>query len=755
MQKTLSILILINSISYANITGEVYTDFNMNGIKDKADTPLKGIALKAVCTDGKTYVATTNSIGAYTLSGFPAESKCRVEADPSSAGFGSGTNSPGSAPLVDIVSDGATHNISVGSSSSYCQENPNIIMTALPGYSTQQGVLVEPDIYGTIFQVPSPAIGSFNDDGTIDSKRTVLTTFNQTGAIWGTAWEKGSKNLFVASNLKRYVPLGGDAGAIYKIDTTNGNEVSVFTTVPDATSADIASIISARTYGQNEDKGIMPYVGRQGLGDLDISEDETKLYTVNMNKKELVIIDVASGKILQNIAIPNPYGAECPDTSVRPWALKTRGLDVFIGSVCETGIENGVGAVIQKYDGITMTKFTQTNSLQYLKPKWVNPKGSAVGDSMKYHNWGEPNNGKSSPILTDIEFTNSGDLVLGYINRDAYNRESVLNGDIRKMCLNVDGTYTDESTEVAPTTCSSREVTYSGNSEVYHEFYVGDHFGDNLGETKHPETASGSLAVIPGTENIVVGMIDATDLYQPGSIGIYSSNTGEQVAAQAIIKKDESPEGEQEPYGSKSGGMGDVELLCDPAPIEIGNYVWSDINKDGLQDPGEPAVPNVPIKLSCGGALIGTTTTDDNGHYYFGGLDNANLIGSNTLKSGENCTLSIAKSDLNNRSVTTTNPNSNANDIIDNDAVEDGANSVINFVTTTSNNHSFDFGITPEKGEVASVAPVATGAKDCNCDSYSEKDSVPALGGIWMFLTMILFGMISFFLYRKEELEVK
>ncbi len=31
-------------------------------------------------------------------------------------------------------------------------------------------------------------------------------------------------------------------------------------------------------------------------------------------------------------------------------------------------------------------------------------------------------------------------------------------------------------------------------------------------------------------------------------------------------------------------GLGDLELLTDPAPVEIGNRVWLDSDRDGIPD---------------------------------------------------------------------------------------------------------------------------------------------------------------------------
>ncbi|MEB8432728.1 carboxypeptidase regulatory-like domain-containing protein [Cocleimonas sp. KMM 6892] len=63
-------------------------------------------------------------------------------------------------------------------------------------------------------------------------------------------------------------------------------------------------------------------------------------------------------------------------------------------------------------------------------------------------------------------------------------------------------------------------------------------------------------------------------------------------------------------------------------PATLGNYVWNDLNNDGIQDPTEEGIENVTVTLLDGSGdpildenndLI-TTTTDENGAYSFTGL---------------------------------------------------------------------------------------------------------------------------------------
>ncbi|MDX2280653.1 MAG: SdrD B-like domain-containing protein, partial [Saprospiraceae bacterium] len=63
-------------------------------------------------------------------------------------------------------------------------------------------------------------------------------------------------------------------------------------------------------------------------------------------------------------------------------------------------------------------------------------------------------------------------------------------------------------------------------------------------------------------------------------------------------------------------------LNCTPA--SIGNFVWNDLDADGVQDAGEPGIPNVLVTLTgtdqLGVPVTQTTTTGANGDYLFSNL---------------------------------------------------------------------------------------------------------------------------------------
>ncbi|MEM1332950.1 MAG: SdrD B-like domain-containing protein, partial [Actinomycetota bacterium] len=53
-------------------------------------------------------------------------------------------------------------------------------------------------------------------------------------------------------------------------------------------------------------------------------------------------------------------------------------------------------------------------------------------------------------------------------------------------------------------------------------------------------------------------------------------------------------------------------------PASVGQRVFVDDNRNGVQDPGEPGVPNATVTLlDVNGEVVATTTTDDNGDFVF------------------------------------------------------------------------------------------------------------------------------------------
>jgi len=71
------------------------------------------------------------------------------------------------------------------------------------------------------------------------------------------------------------------------------------------------------------------------------------------------------------------------------------------------------------------------------------------------------------------------------------------------------------------------------------------------------------------------------------------------------------------PPGQRWNGVVTVTLAN---PSSLGDWVWHDLNADGIQDTGEPGIADVTVQLYYGGVLKGTATTDANGYYLFSNL---------------------------------------------------------------------------------------------------------------------------------------
>src|SRR3989339_993461 len=70
-----------------------------------------------------------------------------------------------------------------------------------------------------------------------------------------------------------------------------------------------------------------------------------------------------------------------------------------------------------------------------------------------------------------------------------------------------------------------------------------------------------------------------------------------------------------------NGTVNNGYLGCDAPKASLGDKVWEDTDKDGIQDSGENGIANVTVKLyTCADVLVATTTTNANGIYSFTNL---------------------------------------------------------------------------------------------------------------------------------------
>src|SRR5690606_38739195 len=142
-------------------------------------------------------------------------------------------------------------------------------------------------------------------------------------------------------------------------------------------------------------------------------------------------------------------------------------------------------------------------------------------------------------------------------------------------------------------------------------------YGQNV---QHTENALGGVVLSPRERDIVSTTMNPTQLYNSNGLGYYDrqdgTGPGNDWERNALMVAGNSTTGN---FG-KGSGLSALSLLAAPAPIQIGNYVWFDADRDGEQDADEIAVPGATVRLlDTEGNELASTTTDENGEYYFGG----------------------------------------------------------------------------------------------------------------------------------------
>lgn len=424
-------------------------------------------------------------------------------------------------------------------------------------------------------------------------------------------------------------------------------------------------------------------IGKIGLGDMDLSSDQRYLYVVNPGQNHLYRItidadqDVTTNPTAADVfAYPLP-DAGCVNGTARAFGLGVRGNKVYIGTVCDAA-QIPAGEIQPNVANLSATIFvlnTETDQMttavtfplnynrgtvsggEFPYPKgnwqpwnadtdWSNPNGNA-GEVFKLNDPNQLQVSSPQPMLTDIAFDDDGSLVAAFGDRfghmniyhgpdpigsrrgDGYfvEYDGRAGGDILRICnigSLLDPVFAVEQTGKCGLLGGGQftQAQYGNDSNGNpipgeFEFYTGDNFNND----SHTETTMGSVAIIPGSGELIVSAFDPIQESQQGKVysngfKVLSNTTGQYVRAFSLLN--DIPQDQGNNYFGKASGLGGIEVLCLPKPLEVGNRVWFDTDGDGVQDPGEPPIANVKLELvNSRGDLVGQTTTDSNGSYIF------------------------------------------------------------------------------------------------------------------------------------------
>ncbi|MDX9988156.1 SdrD B-like domain-containing protein [Thiothrix unzii] len=702
---TLGATLLAPQVTFADISGKVFRDFNANGVFDSSanfnEVGMAGVSIKAFDANGVQAGSTVSSDinGNYTLTGLLNRADYRVEfswsGDWLKPGASGGTS-------VQFVNDGASDvNLGLNNPLDYSQADTNIFITtpvAIVG-PADQAVATGRDYrtYPALVKFPFNATGKPADPGYIPP--TSLATHQQIGSTSGVAFQRENKRLFASAYYKRAVGFGpGGVGAIYSIDD-NGT-VDVHATIPNA-GTDTHDFTGDYTT-INYDTASVPNVGKSSLGDMEISADGQWLYVINLNNRHLYAVATNTTNTVNDLGeITRP--ASCPDNDFRPFGL---GMDetntLYIGTVCTnesgTSATGHPSAMVLKYNGAG--SFTETLNFDLFfnsQSFWKNWSDTLIA--------GSPFQPITShqPMLSDIVFDGK-DMVLAFRNR-AWEAGYMPGGSspsmshILKACWNgADWTLENNGTCGGVTgALPNYSVTAEAGPGGGYFFDMRDILASFGGQSVI--NALGSVAIAPG-RSIVATLADPNDLISGGIKHLNLANGSGSMPYQVFRgSADGSNGGGSGGYFGKTSGLGDIELLLDPAPIEIGNRVWLDTDNDGLQDAGENGIPNVQVKLFAGATELATATTAADGTYYFTnaagtntdskkyGLDQLQPNTAYTVKFPTSVTVSGTTYNL-------TMAIAGGNTLIDSNAPASGEVTVAaaDIPTAGANNHSFDVG---------------------------------------------------------------
>ncbi|OQX02027.1 MAG: hypothetical protein BWK73_44110 [Thiothrix lacustris] len=559
-------------------------------------------------------------------------------------------------------------------------------------------------------------------------------------------------------------------GGIYTVDITAGEPYSAVpwldvNTLPGVDAGadpriEEGSSLPANKGTPSHDVLAFSTVGKRGLGDIDISEDDKTLYAVNLNQRQLLAVDIASKTLrVDPISIPNPG---CSGDDYRPWGLGVHGGSVYIGIVCSAETSRSTAdlhAYVQRLDGSNFVNvydfalnYNRSDLGGGIDGDWQ-PWARTWTDTMYPSGGGWPM-GKATPILSDINFDDDGSLVLGFIDRtglqsgiDNYSTdtastnvyENEAGGDLLRVCKDSTGVWVMEGNPGCTTTGGENNGQGPNGSEYY---YQDDYAGS------HNEAVIGGVALLPGSNETVTTGYDPLSNVRTGGIRWMDNTTGSKIKGYELYSDSRADAGKG--TMGKSVGLGDLELLCDPAPTEIGNRVWKDVNSNGIQDADEAGIDGVDIVLTCGSDTAQVTTANG-GQFLFSNKTNAMFMGA-----GESCKVTVASAGQTPLAGLSVSPQ-NADNVTDNNATTDlrdsDANSAGEIAFTVGNagenNHTLDFGFksappstdislvkvvkpdTAKPGETVVYTLTVTNESDVDATGVKITDQLPA-GITWV-----------------------
>jgi hypothetical protein len=684
-EKNLFALILILFFAVFNlnaqVSGRIYKDYNANGVWDSTATHLdEGRAGTVVQVYDKNGIlkgsATTKPDGKYTIPNVTGDLRLQI-ALPAyyTDGFITKVNKSSQSNVQFIKAPANDVDLGINFGDDYCGEDPKMIVSCYAigiGGQSEDAIVTMP----------------YNATGTDPSFKQMMNSPMQAmGALWGGAYQKTSNSFFSGAFMKRHAAFGlGGPSAIYV--TKNADKPSIAQSEVYIKLSDFGYDVGQdphprgtvnNDYNFQMDTGSVVYagkrytatdlVGKMSLGDIDLTTDGEYMFVTNLWNCKIYRIHIGNphkpgsaitAADIVEYDIPHPWD-ETPVTGIglaRPFGFCPRQGKMYVGIICDASISQNRDDLKARVYEMDYDNPANPNWKLLIEFSLNYTKGIATGElpteSNKWYPWfkegqewwspGLPDFLKTKyvsypmPMLSDIEIDADGSMVVAFMDRfshqtrlagtDAYGNhhgtfgfDPRVGGDVLRIG-NCDGVWTLENNG---SVCGSTATPGKDNNEGIGggEFYYGDS-NPSLG---HYELSVGSLAFLPGSREMVLAATDPIGPYSAGMTWLSSVDGGKNRAYELLEGLSALIENAPVGYG-KAASIGDVNMVCQLSPLEIGNRLWRDDNGNGIQEAGEPGIDNVRMELwNENNQLVGRDTTDINGVYSFNHFNVVDTLG--------------------------------------------------------------------------------------------------------------------------------
>ena len=645
------------------IGGNVFLDYGQDGVKNaNIDQPVQGVLVKAFNVAGALVASgSSQADGTYLLvnAGFVAGTYRLEFSNLPTGNFNSAQGTGNGTSVQFAAASTCNNNFAVAQPNIYCQSNPSVVLSCfVEGANTGAG-----DVLISVPYNVTPAAAEANDKNLIKHEAIASAI----GTTYGLAYQRHSGTLFAAAFMKRFTGFGPSGpAAIYKVPNPDDgvNSGSLFLNLStllgaNAAGADPHNFTTKTAAGDVIDGNSYNAATRVAFGDMDISDDDLNLWVINLNDRSLYRIPLGTDPknpvaptLASQIEVIPLASTTSPlpglptvsnNSEIRPFALKFYKGKVYVGLVTNGEAGGGLRGLVYSYNPATSTFTKELDfTLDYNRGCGFGNGNTCYGPA-KWNKWvntnvrptpavtGEGEDGYPQPILADIDFDANGNMILGMRDRfgdqDGYSvpppnastsgSVTLVRGDAFGDLLKAPKTSSGWSLNIADftdasTALATKEAIFGGDNYSSSPYY-------------HEETSMGGLAILLRDNGLVTTVMDPrTTAFSNGLDWFDLSGTMATTDKSLTVLAGATANA----FG-KANGLGETEFICDLAPIEIGNRVWNDLNKNGIQDPDEPVLVGVTVQLYTGAGVAVTgasVVTDAQGRYIFSSGEGTNTV---------------------------------------------------------------------------------------------------------------------------------